>query len=185
MRASTVRERSWSWCGLSNLLYSVQQPVASLGVEKYSDIVGGEGTFPGGRASSDYGLMILAGAETALELARNGVEAGCGVTHDEPGLTGTCVASAHSASLTGVVCGFRYKHSGFCDDAGNGALLLVESKDWNGAGEVFDGVELIVTCNDSDSDGVDVGIEQIGAVAGGVHPEIMDDHGAWSFAYIF
>ena len=112
----------------------------SLGIEEDGDVVRGEGAFPGGRASSDYGLMILAGAETALELARNGVEAGCGVTHDEPGLTGACVASAHRAGLTGVFGGFRYTHSGFCDDASNGALLLVERKGWNGAGEVFDSV---------------------------------------------
>jgi hypothetical protein len=158
---------------------------SSLWIEKDGDVVGGEGAFASGRASSDYGLMIFAGDETALELTGDGVEAGCGVSHDEPGLTRTRIASAHGAGLAGVVGGFGDTHSGLCDDAGNGALLLIEGKDFDGAGEVFYGVELVVASDDGDSDGIYAGIEEIGAVAGGVHPEIVDDDGAGSFAYIF
>ena len=87
--------------------------------------------------------------------------------------------------MAGVIGGFCNAHSGLCDDAGNGALLLVERKDFDGAGEVFYGVELVVARDDGDPDGVNVGIEEIGAVAGGVHPEIVDDDGAGSFAYVF
>ncbi len=87
--------------------------------------------------------------------------------------------------MAGGLSGFGDMHSGLCNDSGNGALLLVERKDFDGAGEVFYSVELIVASDDGDSDGVDAGIEEIGAVAGGVHPEIVDDDGAGSFSYIF
>ena len=87
--------------------------------------------------------------------------------------------------MAGVVGGFGHTHSGLCDDAGNGVLLLVECEDFDRAGEVFYRIELIVACDDGDADGVDVGIEEIGAVAGGLHPEIVDDDGAGGFAYVF
>ncbi len=52
-------------------------------------------------------------------------------------------------------------------------------------GEVFYGVELIVASDDSNADGIDVWIKQIGAVAGGVHPEVVDDDGGWGLPYVF
>jgi len=129
--------------------------------------------------------MIFARGEAALELTGNRVQTGCGVAHDEPWLTGACVASAHRAGLAGIVRSIGHEHSGLCDDAGNGALLLIERKGFDGAGKVFYGIELVVARDDSDSDGVDVGIEEIGAVTGGLHPKIVDDDGAGRFAYIF
>ena len=138
---------------MSNFLYSC------LRIEEDGDVVGGEGAFACGGTSSNYGLMIFAGGETALELTGDGVEAGCGVAHDEPGLARACVASAHGAGLAGVIGGFGDTHSGLCDDAGNSALLLVECEDFDGAGEVFYGVELVVASDDRDADGVDIGIE--------------------------
>jgi len=114
--------------------------------------------------------MIFAGGEAALELTGDGVQTGGGVAHDEPGLTRACVAGTHGAGLTSVIGGFGDTHSGLCDDARNGALLLVQCQYFNCAGEVFYGVELVVARDDRDTDRVDVGIEEIGAVAGGVHP---------------
>ena len=157
----------------------------SLRIEKDGDVIGGEGAFAGGRTCTDYGLMIFAGGESALELTGDGVEAGRGVAHDEPGLTRACVACAHGAGLAGVLSGFGDRHSGLCDDTGDSAFLLVKCEDFDRTGKVFYGVELVVASDDGDSDRVHVGIKEIGAVAGGVHPEIMDDDGAWSFAYIF
>ena len=45
-------------------------------------------------------------------------------------------------------------------------LLLGEGEGFDGAGEILNGVELIVAGDDGDSDGVYVGIEQVGAVVG-------------------
>ena len=148
---------------------------SSLWIEEDGNVVGGEGVFAGGRTRPDYGLMILAGGEAALELIGDSVEAGSGVAHDEPGLTRACVASAHGAGLAGIIGGFGDTHSRLCDDASNGALLLVERKDFDGAGTVFYGVELVAACDYGDADRIDVWIEQVSAVAGGVHPEIVDD----------
>src|SRR5207245_10743390 len=123
--------------------------------------------------------------EAALELTGNRVQAGCGVAHDEPWLTGACVAGAHGAGLAGVVSSIRHEHSGLCDDAGDGALLLIERKGFDGAGKVFYGVAWGVALDDRDADRIDAGIEEIGGVGGGVDPHIVDDDGAGSFAYIF
>jgi len=71
------------------------------------------------------------------------------------------------------------------DDAGNCALLLVEREGLNRAGEVFYGVELMIAGHDGDSDRIYVGIEQVGAVAGRVHPEIVDDDRGRGFGYVF
>jgi len=164
---------------------AVYHSLLSLWIEEDRDGVGGEGAFARGGTCTNYGLMIFAGGEAAHKLSGNGVEAGHGVTHDEPGLTRACVAGVHGAGLAGVVRCFGDTHSGLCDDAGNCAFLLGECEVFDGAGEVFYSVELVVARNDGDTDGVDVGIEEIGAVAGGVHPEVVDDDGAGSFAYVF
>jgi hypothetical protein len=156
-----------------------------LWIEEDGDVVGGEGAFASRRTCSHCGLVIFARHETAFELIGYGVEAGRGVTHDVPGLARTRVTAAHRAGLAGVLGGFGDAHSGLCEDAGNGAFLLVERKNFDGAGEVFYGVELVVTGDDGNPDRIDVWIEQVSAMAGGVHPEIVDDDGAWSFSYIF
>src|ERR1700730_8810838 len=109
---------------------------SSLWIKEDRDVVGSEGTFAGGRTSANHSLVIFAGGEAVLQLTGNGIQAGCGVAQDEPRLTRACVASAHAAGLARVVSGFRNIHSGLCDDAGNGAFLLVECKDFDGAGEV-------------------------------------------------
>jgi hypothetical protein len=50
----------------------------------------------------------------------------------------------------------------------------------DGAGEVFDGEELAVALEDGDADGVEVGVEEIGAVGPGVHPLGVDVSGGRS-----
>lgn len=64
-------------------------------------------------------------------------------------------------------------------------LLLVEREGADGAGKIFDGVELSTAVDDRDADGIYVWIQQVSAVSGGVHPEVMDDDGGWGFAYVF
>lgn len=156
-----------------------------LWIEKDGDVVGGEGAFAGCRASANDSLVIFAGDKAVSQLTGNRVQAGSGVSHDEPGLTRARVAGAHGAGLASVVGGFGDAHSRLCNDAGDGALLLIDRKDFYGAGEVFYGVQLVVARDDRDADGVDVGIEEIGAMVGGVHPEIVDDDRAGSFSYVF
>jgi hypothetical protein len=71
------------------------------------------------------------------------------------------------------------------DDAGDGAFLFGNGESFDGAGEIFDGVELMITGHDGDAYRVDLGIEQVGTVTCGVHPEVVDDDGSWSLAYVF
>ena len=63
--------------------------------------------------------------------------------------------------------------------------MLVKSNCLDCACEVFYCEELIIASDDGDSDGIDVGIKQIGAVAGGVHPEIMDNDRGGGLSYVF
>ena len=77
----------------------------SLGVEKDGYVVGGEGACVLCRACSDDGLMVFAGGEFGLELGGDGVEARCGVAHDEPRLAGAGVTCAHGAGLAGIFSG--------------------------------------------------------------------------------
>jgi hypothetical protein len=156
-----------------------------LRIEKDGDVVCGEGGFTGSGTGPHYGLMVFARSETALELGWDLVEAGCGVAHDEPWLTLARVSSAHHAGLAGIVGGRSDSHSGLCDDAGNGVLLLVERESLDGASEIFYGEELVVPRDDGDADAIYIWIQQVGAVAGRMHPEIVDDDGGRSFAYVF
>ena len=71
------------------------------------------------------------------------------------------------------------------DDAGDGVFLLGNGESFDRAGEIFDGVELMFTGDDRDANRVDLGIEQVGTVTFGVHPEVVDDDGSWSLAYVF
>ena len=55
----------------------------------------------------------------------------------------------------------------------------------NCAGKVFHCVELMIACHNRDSDRIYVGIEQVGAVAWRVHPEIVNDDRGGGFGYVF
>ena len=113
------------------------------------------------------------------------VQASGGIPHDVPGLARTRVARGHCAGPTGFFGGGGNEHARLRDNASNCALLLVERERLNCAGEVFDCVELVIASHDSDSDRIYVGIEQVGTVAGRVHPEIVDDDGGGGFGYVF
>jgi hypothetical protein len=75
--------------------------------------------------------------------------------------------------------------AGLCDDGGDGLLLLGERERLDGAGEILDCIELVVAGDDGDSDGIDVWIEQVSAVMGGVHPEVVEEDGGGGFSYVF
>lgn len=68
------------------------------------------------------------------------------------------------------------------DEGGDGGLLLLEGDGADGAGEVFDGEELVAAGDDADAGDVDGGVEEVGAVVRGVHPEVVDLGGAGGFA---
>lgn len=128
-------------------------------IEKDCYVVGGKGSFASCGACADYRLMVLARAKAGLELIGNLIEARGGVTHDEPGLAGACVARTHGAGLSRIVCSFSNFEARFGENAGDGVFLLVEREGPDCAGEVFDGVELVVADDYGDSNGIDVWIQ--------------------------
>lgn len=130
-----------------------------LRIEKDGDVIRGERGSPRRRTGPNYGLMVFARGQTALELGGDLVQAGCCVAHDEPWLTRARVSSAHHAGLAGIIGGRSDSHSGLCDDTRNGVLLLVERKSLDGAGEVFDGEELVVPVDDGDADAIYIWIQ--------------------------
>src|ERR1700733_759266 len=132
---------------------------SALRIEKDRYVVGGKGASSGRWACANYGLMILTSAGASLELGRDLIQAGSGVTHNEPGLTGACVACAHHAGLASIIGRFSDFHSCFGENAGHSVLLLVEREGLNGAGKIFYGVELVVSIDYRDTDGIDVWIQ--------------------------
>ena len=134
-------------------------PRSFLRIEKDGDVIRGERGFTGRRTGPHYGLMVFARGQTALELGGDLVQAGCCVAHDKPRLTRACVSSAHHAGLAGIIGGRSDSHSGLCEDAGDGVLLLVERESLDRAGEVFDGKELVVAKDDGDSNAIYVWIQ--------------------------
>ncbi len=55
----------------------------------------------------------------------------------------------------------------------------------DGAFEVLDGEELAALGDDGDADGVDVGVEEVAAMAGGVHPGVLDLERGGAFGDVF
>jgi len=137
-----------------------------------------------GWAGTHDGLVVLAGGEVGLELRGDLVEAGGSVAEDVPG-SASGIAGGHGAGDASLGGRVGYGNTGLSDDAGYGLFLLVERQGLHDAGEVFDGVELAVAVDDGDADGIDLGVEEVGAVAGGVHPEVVDDDGGGGFADVF
>ncbi len=62
----------------------------------------------------------------------------------------------------------------------------VGSEGWDVVAEVFDGEEETLIFDDGDADYVEVGVEEIGAVGGGSHPDLLEGGGSVSVAgYVF
>jgi hypothetical protein len=155
------------------------------GVKQNGYVIGSKRGIARRSARADNRLMVFSGAEAALELAGNLVEAGCGVAHDKPRLSRACVACAHRAGLARILCGCSDMQSGLREYAGDGVLLLSEREGADGAGEVLYGVELVVSADDGDADGIYLWIHQVSAVMGRVHPEFVDGDGVGGFGYVF
>ena len=129
--------------------------------------------------------MVFACVDTVLEFTWDLVETRRGVTHDEPGLTRTGIACAQRAGLACILRGLSDMQAGLREDAGDGALLLVECEGFNAAGEVLDCPELCSADDDGDADGIDLWIQQVSSVSRGVHPHVVDDDGSGGGGYVF
>jgi len=70
-------------------------------------------------------------------------------------------------------------------DLGDTFFKRVEGLDGCAAGEVFNGGEEAVIFCDGDSDCVEIGVEDVGAVAGAFHPGLMDERDVGAAAYVF
>src|SRR6267154_533018 len=68
--------------------------------------------------------------------------------------------------------------------AHNSFLLFFERKKLDGAGEILDGEQLLVSFDHGDSDGVRSGIENIRAVTRRMHPAVVEPAGVHGLANI-
>ena len=85
----------------------------------------------------------------------------------------------------GVGVGFGRRDAMLEQDLGDTFFKRVEGLDGCAAGEVFNGGEEAVIFCDGDSDCVEIGVEDVGAVAGAVHPGLMDERDVGAAAYVF
>jgi hypothetical protein len=154
-------------------------------VEEDGDAVGDEGAGVVDGAGADDGLGVVAGAEVGFEGSGETAEIGTGVAHDEERPVGAGEAHVGGAGLAGVGGGGEDGDAEGGQQGGDGGLLLGEGEVLDGALEVFDGEELVALGDDSDADGVDGGVEEVAAVAGGVHPGVLNLEGGGAFGDVF
>jgi len=112
-------------------------------------------------------------------------EVGATVAHDEERFVGAGEAGVGGAGAAGLDGGGEDGDAVGGEEVGDGGLLLGEGEVLDGALEVFDGEELAVLGDDGDADGVDGGVEEIAAMAGGVHPGFVNLEGALAFGDVF
>jgi len=85
----------------------------------------------------------------------------------------------------GVGVGFGGGYAVLEQDLGDLFFQRGEGLDGCAAGEILDsGEEAVIFC-DRDSDCVEVGIEDVGAVAGAVHPGLMDERDVGAATDVF
>jgi len=89
-------------------------------------------------------------------------------------LWAACVALRHLAGEACVGVGFSRGDAVLLKKQGNTFFDVGALQDRHAAGKVFNGVEEPVLFDDGDSDCVQIGIEKIGAVGGGRHPDLLD-----------
>jgi hypothetical protein len=159
--------------------------VVLLSIEEDGDAVGAEGAGVWGGAGTDDRLGVSAGAKAGFEGGGEAAEVGAAVAHDEERLVGAGEASVRGAGAASVGGGGEDSDAVRGEEGGDGGLLLGEGEVLDGALEVFDGEELAVLGDDGDADGVDGGVEKVAAVAGGVHPSVLNLERGGTFGDVF
>jgi hypothetical protein len=156
-----------------------------LSIEEDGDAVGTEGAGVWGGAGTNDRLGVSAGAKAGFEGGGEAAEVGAAVAHDEEGLGRAGEAGVGGAGAAGVVGGGEDGDAERREEVGDGGLLLGEGEVLDGVLEVFDGEELAILGDDGDADGVDGGVEKIAAVAGGVHPGVLNLERGGTFGDVF
>jgi hypothetical protein len=156
-----------------------------LSVEEDGDAVSAERAGVVDGAGADDSLGIAAGAEVGFEGGWEVAEIGAGVAHDEERPVGAGEAHVGGAGLAGVGGGGEDREAEGGEQVGDGGLLLDEGEVLDGALEVFDGEEPVALGDDGDAYGLDGGVEEITAMARGVHPGILDLEGGGTFGDVF
>ena len=122
--------------------------------------------------------MVASRGELGFELVGQLSEVMGGEAHGEPWLTSTGVSRGHGAGLAGggEVAGIAVERDAtrLRNEGTDGGLLLLEAVGGHEFGEVLDGVEFALTCDDTDAHDVHLGVEQVGTVLGRVHPHVVD-----------
>lgn len=93
-----------------------------------------------------------------------------------------CVAVWHGAGGAGVGVGCGGGDAVLLQKLGNAFFDAIVLLDSYAAGEVLDGVEEATLFDDGDSDRVEVGVEEIGAVGGSGHPDFLEVCGTFAVA---
>jgi hypothetical protein len=151
-------------------------------VEQDGDVPGGELLIVGllAGAGSDGGGGVGGFVELLEEDAGELGEIGAVPLHDELWRAG--VALGHGAGFAGIFIGGGGRDALSLEELCDVLLDGVAVEGGDVVGEVLDGVEEAVGFDDGDADGVEVGIEEIGAVGGGGHPDLLDGGGVFAAA---
>jgi hypothetical protein len=119
---------------------------------------------------------------------REAAEVGILPTHDEAGLragSGAGHAVVRGAGLTSESRIAKYLDGARAYEGGNLGFDLDAIEGEDGVGVVGDGVENTAGGDDGDADAVHVGAEEIGAMAGRVHPLVLNAFGRRADGDIF
>ena len=97
----------------------------------------------------------------------------------------SCCAAWHGAGLACVGVRFCGGDAVGLEGLGYAFFEAIVGLDGCAVGEVLDGGEEAVVGNDGDAYGVEVGVENIGAVGGSAHPGLMEGGGVGTAADVF
>ena len=152
-----------------------------MSVDEDDDAVGGEGLVVTLAGAGGYGCGVGGGVGELLEDGGGDLgEVGSVPLNDEGGVAG--VAGVHGAGGAGVGVGGSGCETVVSEELGDAAFYLAGGEGGGDAGEVLHGVEEAVVLDDSDAGDVEAGIEDVGAVGGGVHPGLEDLGGCGAVA---
>jgi hypothetical protein len=140
-------------------------------VEKDGYVVGGElGLFA--CADCDFGCGVSAGGDGMEQSV--GQKSGIGAVPLDDESWIACGAALHGASLMGVGVGCGGGYAVLEQNLRDAFFERVEGLNGRRAGEVFDGVEEAAIFEDGDANGIEVGVEDVGAVGGAGHPASVE-----------
>jgi len=141
--------------------------------EQNGETVAGEAGGLFGRAGADGGSASLDVIEAGSEIFRQFGEVGGFEAIVGAGLAGMA-AIGHAGFASVFATGRGFEAAGL-KKHGDTALLFVNRESFDGAGKILRGKQIAASMHRGDADRGEVGIENVAAMAGRVHPAHVDD----------